>query len=515
MRTDLAAPAGGEAPSLPELVRLAATDSIFFSHTFFPRTARVRTPEFHRDIWDGLDNPLYRYFAAMVFRDAAKTSLSRIYAAKRISYFLSRTILFVGKGEDHAARSVEWILNQVERNRLWRDTFGLRPGKKWTRTEAEIIHGVETEAQGHEVGTRVLAVGMTGQTRGINIEDHRPDLILVDDPCDLENTATPDARQKTAEQFFGAIYQSLVSSEEAPLAKLALLQTPLNAEDLVMTVIKDPLWHGVTYGCFDEKGESRWPERKPTKMLLEEKAGFAARRQSSIWYREMECTIVAPEEAAFDAGWLQTFTTAPEGGVSVIAIDPVPPPSEIEIKKGLRGKDEEVLAAVKRVGDDYYVLDYRHNKGHTPEWTTAEFFSLALSTTPRPMRVVVEAVAYQRTLAWILRQAMSTQRQFFPVEEVVDKRKKFDRIVDTLSGIAAAGHLHVRPSQVELIDQFRSYPDVAHDDIIEAVAMAIMKLMAMPSLAVAHGGAEPGELPPPPPRQYPDEGRTRLRVVPF
>jgi hypothetical protein len=501
------------APNPAELVRLAAIDSVFFSHTFFPRTVRARTPEFHRDIWEGLDNPLYRYFAAKVFRDGAKTSLLRLYAAKRISYFLSRTILFVGKGEDHAARSVEWLLNQVEGNRLWRNTFGLRPGRKWTRTEAEILHLVESEARGEEVGTRVLAVGMSGQIRGINIEDHRSDLIIVDDPCDQENTATPDARQKTAEQFFGAIYQSLVSSEEAMLAKLVLLQTPLNAEDLISTVIKDPMWHGVSYGCFDEEGKSRWEERKPTKDLLREKEGFAARRQLSIWYREMECKIIAPEEAAFDATWLRHFSTAPEGGVVVLSIDPVPPPSELEIRKGLRGKDSEVLAAVKRVGDDYYVLDYRVNKGHTPEWTTSEFFSLALSTTPRPMRVVVEAIAYQRTLAWILRRAMAAQRQFFPVEEVVDKRKKFDRIVDTLSGIASAGHLHVRPDQHELLDQFRSYPDVTHDDILDAVAMAVMKLMTMPSLAVAYGGAEPGSLPPPPPRDYP-EGESHQRALP-
>jgi phage terminase large subunit-like protein len=477
-----------DALSMEEAVELAAADSVFYSHFFFPATARAKTPAFHREMWAELENPVHRYYAAMVFRDGAKTSLFRLYVSKRIAFGLSRTIVFVGKGEDHARRSVEWIMHHVERNRTWADVYGLRPGAKWSSTELEIVHSTL------DITISVLALGMTGQVRGINIDDFRPDLIVVDDPCDHENTATPEQRQKIAELFFGAIYPSLVPSAENPLAKMALLQTPLAEEDLVSTCIKDPQWHGNTFGCFDERGESRWPERKPVEMLREEKEGFIARNQASIWYREMECTLVAPETAAFRGDWLRVYERAPEGGVSVIGIDPVPPPSDIQIAKGLRGKDDEVLAVVKRVGPDYYLLDYSRNKGHTPEWTVSEFFRLAVNTEPRPIRVVVEAVAYQRTLAWILRKAMQVQGQFFPVEELVDRRKKFDRIVDTLSGISSAGHLWVKAEHFEFIEQFRAYPGTRHDDVLEAVSIAVMKLMTLTELAVASGLAPPALL---------------------
>lgn len=482
-----------------EAAELGSVDSVLYSHYFFPRAAKVRTPEFHREIWAELENPDHRYFAAMVFRDGAKTTLLRLYVSKRIAYGISRTILFVGKGEDGGRRSVEWVMRNVERNTLWASTFGLVPGNKWTSTELEIVHMGDDPSGGTRIS--LLALGITGQTRGVNIEDSRPDLIVVDDPCDLENSATPEARQKMNELFFGAIYQSLAPTAEQPLAKLALLQTPLAEDDLITTVIRDPSWHGVRFSCFNERGESRWPERKPTEELKAEKAAFISRNQSSIWYREMECELVAPEENAFRGEWLKTYTLLPPGGITVLAVDPVPPPSNLEIQKGLRGKDLEVLLAMKRLGDDYYLLDYRFNKGHTPEWTISEFFSLALSVSPRPMWVVVESVAYQRTLAWLIRQAMSRYQQFFPVEEMTDRRKKLDRIQDSLSGIAASGHLYVRPEHTEFVDQFRSYPRIQHDDILDAASMAVMKLQGLGSLAGAFANDEGAiVLPPPPPR---------------
>ena len=157
-----------------------------------------------------------------------------------------------------------------------------------------------------------------------------------------------------------------------------------------------------------------------------------------------------------------------------MAIDPVPPPSEIQIAKGLRGKDFEAFAVVGRYKGDCYLLEYSLNRGHDPTWTIAEFFRLAMKY--RPRRIIVESIAYQRTLAWILRQAMNHQKRYFVIKETDDKRKKYDKIVDGLNGTASMGHLFVRRDQHEFIAQFRAYPDVANDDLIETVAACVSDL---------------------------------------
>jgi hypothetical protein len=448
-------------------VKLGAVDSRFFAHYFFPKTARTRTPEFHMDMWSGLDSIHYRHFAAEVFRGGAKTSLLRVYTAKRVAYGISNTILFVGKGQDHSVRSVTWLRKAIEFNQRFARAFGLKKGEKWTDVEIEILRADGTTC-------RVLAVGITGQVRGVNIDDYRPDLIVVDDPCDEENTATPEQRAKISDLFFGALDKSLAPINESPFSKMVLLQTPLNREDLVEVCMKDPQWHGVRFSCFDERGESRWPERWTTKQLMGDKLAHINRNQLSIWLREMECELISPESTAFKSNWLKYWDVLPDEGATVLVIDPVPPPTEIAIAQGLAGKDYEALAVVRKRRGRYYVCEISVNRGHEPTWTVSEFFRLAMRW--KPIKVVVETTAYQATLAWLIRQAMKHRGLYWPIEEFSDRRKKFARITDSLSGPASEGALYCRPEHSMFVEQFSMYPQVSHDDALEAVAVGVMKL---------------------------------------
>ena len=465
---------GLEAVTLKEIIQLGAVDSIFFSRTFFPNTTRQGSPDFHRDMWGILDNPRNRYVNIQVFRGGAKTSTLRMYTAKRIGYGLAHTILYIGKSEGHAARSVNWLRRQVEHNRLYSTTFSLRPGAKWQDMEAEIIHGTD------EFPVWILGMGITGSVRGINRDDYRPDLIVMDDVADEENTSSPEQRQKTNVLIYGAIKESLAPASEAPHAKLVALQTPLNREDYSTLALGDPEWASARYGCWTKNTEdlpiserhSIWPERFPTETLLQEREGAIHRNQLSIWVREKECKLITPETSAFKSGWLRYYDTLPEGMVTALAIDPVPPPSDVQIAKGLRGKDYEALAVVGKKANNFYLVDYVQNRGHEPNWTIAKFFEFCLRYKPRA--VLVEAVAYQRTLAWILEQAMRARGQYWTIVPIVDTRKsKFNRIVDGISGPASNGAFFVSKSHSDFISQYSAYPDVTHDDLLESVAVGI------------------------------------------
>ena len=71
--------------------------------------------------------------------------------------------------------------------------------------------------------------------------------------------------------------------------------------------------------------------------------------------REKECKLVSPETADFLPSWLKYYELEPLGGVTVVSIDPVPPPSEIAIAKGLKGKDFEAFAVVTKCKGGYYL----------------------------------------------------------------------------------------------------------------------------------------------------------------
>lgn len=466
--------------SIEELVRLCALNGTLFGKTFFPNAFRQDPAPFHDAAWKLLDSD-HRLVNIQMFRGSAKTTLLRTYTAKRIAYGLANTILYVGKSEPHALRSMSWLRKQVDTNRLFSKTFALTPGSKWQDTESEINHGITKKS------VWMMGMGINGSVRGINRDDFRPDLIVLDDVIDDENGATEEQRLKIKERIYGAIQESLAPKSEAPDAKLAMLQTPINRDDASCQALADEGWASLVVSIITpdtadspiEYQESSWPSRWSSEDVRKEKRLAIARNQSSIWYREKECKLIAPEQVAFRKNWLKFYdpVSLPDYGARVLVIDPVPPPSEKEIEKGLEKKDYEALHVIQRTGNDYYSVELRQNRGHDPSWTIANTFELAEDYNVR--MIMVESVNYQRTLAWLIRKAMEQRGRFWQVKEFTDQRNKFAKIVDSLNGVASAGHLFVKSTDSELINQFEDYPRVSHDDALETLAIGVMELSGL------------------------------------
>ena len=471
-----------EIRTVEDIVKLGAIDAEFFNRFFFPKTFRQDSPPFHKEM-DNLLDSHDRLVNMIVYRGGAKTTKLRSFVARRISYGISRTILYIGKSQGHAQRSLRWLRKQIEKNKRWTDIYQLSQGDKWTDEEMNVVHGIEDEK------IWIVAMGITGSVRGLNFDDFRPDLIIVDDVIDDENSSTLEQRTKIENLILGSVKESLAPASEAPEAKMVILQTPLDFGDFSQKALKDGEFKSVVFPCWTKETaelppqdrKSAWEARWSTETLQKEREAAIARNKLSIFAREKECKLITPETADFRQEWIKYFGDGeeePEPELSKlwieIAIDPVPPPSDKQIKQGLGKKDFEAFAVVGRYGGKYYVLETVANKGHEPNWTVATFFELCLRWKPR--KIIVEAVAYQRTLVWLLKEAMKVRGRYWVVEPLTDKRSKPDRIKDGLSGVLAAGQIFFRRKQITLVDQIIHHPNVAHDDEIESLAVASASL---------------------------------------
>lgn len=472
-----------------ELVQLCMLDNNLFEHSFFPQTARLASPPMHDEIWRIIDAP-NRYVNILMARGWAKTSKLRIYAGKRIAYLLSRTIVFVGASEKHTRRSVRWLRNQVERNSKFADTFQLKPGTPWTDEECQILHGIEEEQ------IWVTGVGITSSSgRGINFNDRRPDLIILDDVMNDENVNTPEGREKIADLIFGAFKESLAPRSESPFAKMVMLNTPQDYNDVSQQALKDKQFVSARFGCWTKETEnlplefreSAWPELISSEELRDEYRAALARNRLSIFIREKECKLSTPENNCFKDEWLKFFgdnELEPEPPlhemVTIMVIDPVPPPTEAKLQKGIIDGDYEAISVLGRYQGKVYLLDSVYHRGHDPSWTASEFFRLAARW--RIRKALVESVAYQQTLVWLLREAMKKAQVFYLIEEFGrgDKRPKATKIVDGLQGITSNGQFFCRREQTEFISQYRDMSLVkklVKDDVIETVALGCTELM--------------------------------------
>lgn len=454
--------------TVEEAVRIGAHSLKAYGRLFFPKTVRQAGPEFEDELDAALEGG-HRYVALKMFRGSMKTTKFRLLASKRIAYGISRTILVVSETQSHSVRTVRWLRRQIMYNKAWAGAFGLRVGEKWTDEFIEIYHGVE------ETPIAVIALGVTGQTRGINLDDFRPDFILVDDPCDDENTKTDEQKNKLNSLIFGALKQSLAPPSEAPLAMMAIAQTPLAPGDVIDVAAKDPSFVTKEFGCFNDKGMSRWETRFPTSFLRKEKEDFIRRNQTSIWMREMEVKIVSTELASFRKAWLRYWVTLPEYMRVLIAGDPASSDSP--------KADKFAFVAAGQYGKKIFFLDIRTVPKNDPDQALAMLGEMI--TTWHATEFVCESIGFQRVFAWALRKKMEAKEiPWIAIHEIKgDKRSKSDRIIHSYSTsrLAPFGDLWVRESDTSFITQFEMFgPQVEmQDDELDAGARAIERLLGL------------------------------------
>lgn len=480
---------------IEEAVRLGAIDTEFYAKTFFPKTFRQESPPFAKMIWDPLEDIKARLVNLVCYRGSSKTTRLRVFGSKRIAYGISRTIFCVSAAERDAIRNVTWIRNQVERNTRWRETFKLKPGKKWEETQIEIEH----VGFGHTIW--LLAAGINGSLRGVNFDDYRPDLILLDDPQTDEMAASEEQREKVSDLVFGAVLNSLAPKVDEPNAKLVMAITPQHENDISQQALKDPSWVSRVVPCWTletldlpvDQQVSAWPQRHPTEDLRKDKKDAIRRNKLSVFTREQECKLIGKESAVFLSKWLNVREPgigAPRGHTAVLAIDPVPPPSERQMVKGLAGKDYEAHYVWTRVGDQYHLADMARSRGHDPSWTIATAFSLARKW--RVLRIIFDAVAYQRTLEWLFTEAMKRNRQWYQIVPIADGMKKYARITSVINPLATNDKLWIGAEHTVFAEQFEAYGPLygGHDDDLDASALALQDLSNPFLEQLAVGGSQ-------------------------
>jgi hypothetical protein len=103
---------------------------------------------------------------------------------------------------------------------------------------------------------------------------------------------------------------------------------------------------------------------------------------------------------------------------------------------------------------------------------------LALAREWRVSRIVVESIAYQRVLKWILEQEMRRRGTYYSVVPFVSKQKKFARIMGTIGTLGPEGLLVVGSECSTFITQYEEFGPTyqGEDDDLDASSIALSDL---------------------------------------
>ena len=278
-----------EAPPVPiQAARRALGRELagFYSVYLRKPSFKVMAP-MHAEICRVLEDDSMSLVEILGFRGSAKSTIGS--TAFALWAALERAdrypfIILIADTARQAGLKIDAIKYELEGNELLIHDYGFQPPPpsdefkdNWQAKNIVLANGV-----------RIMAFSRGQKIRGILHREHRPKLVIVDDPEDLEWVHTQENRDKTERWFVGEVIPAMDATD----SKLVLLGNLLHNDALIARIQKNPLFKSFSFPIVDDGGKCLWPAMYPTQESLDrqrDKVGFVS------WQREYMLHPVSEE----------------------------------------------------------------------------------------------------------------------------------------------------------------------------------------------------------------------------
>ncbi len=272
---------------------------------------------FHKEMFNILENEKDHHLAVFVaFRGSAKSTIIGL------AYVLwsilgtqnKRFILLCGQTEQKTRAYLSHIKEQLLHNELLRKDLG-------PFEEERNSLGNATAIILKQIGAKIM-ICSTGQSiRGMRHNEHRPDLIILDDIEDLDSVKTHEGRDKTYDWMTGEVIPA-GSHKTRIIAVGNLLH-----EDSVLRRLQRKIQAGELelmggiyreYPIVDKDGVPLWPGKYPDEQSL--KAEREKTLDERSWLREYMLQIVADDEQIITDDDIKYYDELPKEKPNYICI---------------------------------------------------------------------------------------------------------------------------------------------------------------------------------------------------
>lgn len=270
---------------ISQLRLLLRTDAEVFIEFFLADALDMPVPDFHKEIWSLLTDQEKERVLLAIPRDHAKTTLAKLvviwywlFTPHRFAVYLSNTAP-IAKG---ACRDIMEFLQHPN----FIEVFGVIRMIKQSENEGLWLFDLPSLV-GPPKRCALRALGQGQQMRGINIDNQRPDIAVVDDVEDNENTESELQQRKLDRWMFGPFLKALAKKK-----KILWLGNMLTKTSLLARLSRNARWNPVVFGCLIKDsvtGVMRplWPGRWTVEGLQEDFKEYKDNGLVETWMCEM------------------------------------------------------------------------------------------------------------------------------------------------------------------------------------------------------------------------------------
>ncbi len=380
-------------------------------------------------------------------------------------------ILLTQNSATNACKKLEVIGHQWERNSLLRALFPeLLPQKsdRWT-AESRCLHrsAPHPESTYEAAGT------------GVRVVSRHYDVIIEDDTVapDVDELGVDSSLAPThgdVEKAIGWHRTNVLPLLNDPSSgKVLVVGTRWYDQDLIQW-IKDnePHYRVMTRACREDeeglpsgKGEVTYPERFNTDTLEQLEHALGSYMFNCLYMN----TPVRSEDMMFKQEWFTYYETEPARSALQVftTVDPATDPSLA--KTGDIDYSVVMTTGKDLVSGRIYVLDYFRERCDPGMLASAIFDHVVRWN---PIVVGYEAVAFQKSLDYWLKNLMRQEQIYFVLEPLTRSGK--DAKIHAITGlqpIFQARAIALRPWMKALESELLKFPLGKHDDLPDALAM--------------------------------------------
>lgn len=438
-----------------------------FFPVYFHRYMQYETADFQKEIFEILEDEVIKLAVIVAFRGSAKsTIITTAYVLWSILGVQERKFIVIcGQTEQKARQYLLNIKNELLNNDLLKKDLG-------PFEEERNSLGNATALIIKKLNVKIMISSSEQSIRGMRHGEHRPDLIILDDIEDTNSVKTREGRDKP----FNWLTSEIIPAGSKNTRIIAVGN--LLHEDSVLKRLQKKIEDGEMkslngvyreYPIMDERGNALWPGKYPTPESIE--AERERTMSETAWYREYLLKIISTEEQVVRPEWIQCYDKLPNENIRSIAIG---------IDLAVSEKDSADCTAMV-VG---YVYGYGKNmmiyiqphpiNQRLPFPEQVECIKSLVATLKHihyRVKLYIENVGYQEALIQLL------ASQKYDVESVPARGDKTTRLRLTTSFLKEGRILFPPKGCEELIEQMVGFGKEKHDDLPDAFAILVLKVI--------------------------------------
>ncbi len=255
-------------------------DSEFFIQFFLHEELTFPVPAFHKDIFHLMVAAEVARLVLAIPRDHAKTTLAKLACVWYLLFSDYRFIVYLSNTSGIAVPAAN-------------DITGFLKSENFVNTFGECEWLIEQEGKGlykfrlpAAFGKKLCilrALGASQQVRGINVDNQRPQLAIIDDLEDNDNIATPELFLKLKKWMYGPFRKCLDKFHN----KMIWLGNMISQNSMLYENCQSRFWTSRRYGCLLANGEALWSDAWSIEKLMADYLEYQENGMADVWFAEM------------------------------------------------------------------------------------------------------------------------------------------------------------------------------------------------------------------------------------